>query len=147
MKRTNESRTSLADAAGARLCQPSESAANPQPHGTAVAGPLGAGQPELPSIEHGNSLPGPAERDAYLREAAGRLSAALLHIVHQPTAKSRDRSLAAFIALIYGPTPFGGVNTLREVAVRYGMSEQNLFLLIRTHRELLKKHEAPEYEI
>jgi hypothetical protein len=75
------------------------------------------------------------------------LSAALLHVVHQPTAKGRDRSLAALVALIYGPTPFGGVNTMREVAVRYGMSEQNLFLLMKTHRELLKKHEAPEYEI
>ncbi len=103
----------------------------------------------------GGAAPGPlaahpggeAIRDAYLREAAGRLSAALFHIVHQSTSKGRDRALAALVALIYGPTPFGGVNTLKEVATRYGMTEQNLFHLMRTHRELLAGKGEPDYEI
>jgi hypothetical protein len=82
-----------------------------------------------------------------MREATERLSAALLHVVHQSTAKGRDRSLAALVALIYGPTPFGGVNTLKEVAMRYGMTEQNLFQLMRSHRELLARAADPEYEI
>jgi len=88
-----------------------------------------------------------AERNMYLLEATERLSTALLHVVHQPTAKGRDRSLAALIALIYGPTPFGGVNTLKDVAMRYGMTEQNLFQLMRGHRELLARAAEPEYEI
>jgi len=83
----------------------------------------------------------------YLLEATERLSTALLHVVHQPTAKGRDRSLAALVALIYGPTPFGGVNTLKDVAMRYGMTEQNLFQLMRGHRELLARAAEPEYEI
>jgi len=87
------------------------------------------------------------ERNAYLLEAAERLSAALLNVVHQPTVKRRDRSLAALVALIYGPTPFGGVNSLRDVATRYGMTEQNLFQLMRGHRELLARAPGPEYEI
>jgi hypothetical protein len=90
---------------------------------------------------------GPPERNAILREAAERLSAALFHVVHQPTSKGRDRSLAALVALIYGPTPFGGVNSLRDVAMRYGMTEQNLFQLMRTHRDLLARTADPEYEI
>ena len=90
---------------------------------------------------------GPPERNTYLREAAERLSTALFQVVHQPTAKGRDRSLAALVALIYGPTPFGGVNSLREVAVRYGMSEQHLFQLMRVHRDLLARAVDPEYEI
>ena len=90
---------------------------------------------------------GPPEQNAYLREAAERLSAALFHVVHQPTSKGRDRSLAALVALIYGPTPFGGVNNLRDVAMRYGMSEQNLFQLMRAHRSLLAREVDPEYEI
>jgi hypothetical protein len=89
----------------------------------------------------------PPERNAYLREAAERLSAALFHVVHQPTSKGRDRSLAALVALIYGPTPFGGVNSLRDVAMRYGMTEQNLFQLMRGHRDLLARASDPEYEI
>lgn len=98
--------------------------------------------------ELGKGGPGtPPERNAILREAAERLSAALFHVVHQPTAKSRDRSLAALVALIYGPTPFGGVNHLRDVAMRYGMTEQNLFQLMRTHRDLLARTADPEYEI
>jgi hypothetical protein len=90
---------------------------------------------------------GPPERNAYLREAAGRLSTALFQVVHQPTAKGRDRSLAALVALIYGPTPFGGVNSLRDVAMRYGISEQHLFQLMRVHRDLLARAADPEYEI
>jgi hypothetical protein len=90
---------------------------------------------------------GPPERNAILREAAERLSAAIFHVVHQPTSKGRDRSLAALVALIYGPTPFGGVNSLRDVAMRYGMTEQNLFQLMRTHRDLLARTADPEYEI
>jgi hypothetical protein len=90
---------------------------------------------------------GPPERNTYLREAAGRLSEALFQVVHQPTSKGRDRSLAALVALIYGPTPFGGVNSLRDVATRYGMSEQNLFQLMRVHRDLLARAADPEYEI
>jgi hypothetical protein len=90
---------------------------------------------------------GPPERNACLREAAERLSAALFQVVHQPTSKGRDRSLAALVALIYGPTPFGGVNSLRDVAMRYGMSEQNLFHLMRVHRDLLAQSADPEYEI
>ena len=90
---------------------------------------------------------GSPERNAYLREAAERLSAALFHVVHQPTSKGRDRSLAALVALIYGPTPFGGVNSLRDVAMRYGMTEQNLFQLMRGHRDLLSSAADPEYEI
>ena len=62
-------------------------------------------------------------------------------------AKGRDRSLAALVALIYGPTPFGGVNTLKDVAMRYGMTEQNLFQLMRGHRDLLARAAEPEYEI
>jgi len=89
----------------------------------------------------------PDSRDAHFLEAAERLSAALFHVVHQPTAKSRDRSLGALVALIYGPTPFGGVNSLKEVASRYGMTEQNLFQLMRTHRELLSRAREPEYQI
>jgi len=91
--------------------------------------------------------PGPDPRDCYFREAAERLSAALFHVVHQPTSKGRDRSLGALVALIYGPTPFGGVNSLKEVATRYGMTEQNLFQLMRAHRELLTRPREPEYQI
>jgi hypothetical protein len=90
---------------------------------------------------------GPPERNTYLREAAERLSTALFQVVHQPTSKGRDRSLAALVALIYGPTPFGGVNNLRDVAMRYGMSEQNLFQLMRVHRDLLARAADPEYQI
>jgi hypothetical protein len=82
-----------------------------------------------------------------LREAAERLSTALFQVVHQPTSKGRDRSLAALVALIYGPTPFGGVNSLRDVAMRYGMSEQNLYQLMRVHRDLLARTADPEYQI
>jgi hypothetical protein len=89
----------------------------------------------------------PLERTPHLREATERLSAALFNVVHQTTAKGRDRSLAALVALIYGPTPFGGVNSLRDVAMRYGMTEQNLFRLMRGHRELLDRAADPEYEI
>jgi hypothetical protein len=106
----------------------------------------------VPSESLNNAFPsgpnvGLPERNAILREAAERLSAALFHVVHQPTSKGRDRSLAALVALIYGPTPFGGVNSLREVAMRYGMSEQNLFQLMRAHRDLLARAADPEYEI
>jgi hypothetical protein len=90
---------------------------------------------------------GPPERITYLREAAERLSTALFQVVHQPTSKGRDRSLAALVALIYGPTPFGGVNSLRDVAMRYGMSEQNLYQLMRVHRDLLARTADPEYQI
>jgi hypothetical protein len=107
--------------------------------------PIGESAPDR---EPGRVAPqSPPERNAILREAAERLSAALFHVVHQPTTKGRDRSLAALIALIYGPTPFGGVNNLRDVAMRYGMTEQNLFQLMRTHRDLLTRPGEPEYEI
>jgi hypothetical protein len=98
--------------------------------------------PDLRQAEHSATA-----RNIYLLEATERLSTALLHVVHQPTAKGRDRSLAALVALIYGPTPFGGVNTLKDVAMRYGMTEQNLFQLMRGHRELLERAAEPEYEI
>lgn len=84
---------------------------------------------------------------ACLREAAKKLTAALLHVVNQPTSKGRDRALAALIALIYGPTPFGGANTFKEVAMRYGMTEQNLYSLMRTLRALLQPESEPEWEI
>jgi hypothetical protein len=116
--------------------------------------PSWSGEPDppenlLPAIVEWDSenAVGPSDRVTHLREAARSLSTALYHVIHQPTAKGRDRSLAALVALIYGPTPFGGVNTLREVAVRYGMTEQNLFRLMKAHRELLKGNPAPEYEI
>jgi hypothetical protein len=128
-----------------------QSGAKPSPdvHGAESAEPgsaaLGGRLPlDAPSV--GPTL-GPPERNAYLREAAGRLSEALFQVVHQPTSKGRDRSLAALVALIYGPTPFGGVNSLRDVAMRYGMSEQNLFQLMRVHRDLLYRAADPEYEI
>jgi hypothetical protein len=107
--------------------------------------PLG-GEPLSKALSVSPNLGAP-ERNTYLREAAGRLSEALFQVVHQPTAKGRDRSLAALVALIYGPTPFGGVNSLRDVAMRYGMSEQNLFQLMRVHRDLLARTVDPEYEI
>jgi hypothetical protein len=106
-----------------------------------------AGGEPAPNAFSGRPTLGPPERITYLREAAGRLSEALFQVVHQPTAKGRDRSLAALVALIYGPTPFGGVNSLRDVAMRYGMSEQNLFQLMRVHRDLLARAVDPEYEI
>jgi hypothetical protein len=105
------------------------------------------GVERLPGAVSNGPNVGPPERNAILREAAERLSAALFHVVHQPTSKGRDRSLAALVALIYGPTPFGGVNSLRDVAMRYGMTEQNLFQLMRTHRDLLARTSDPEYEI
>jgi hypothetical protein len=80
----------------------------------------------------------PAAKRACLKEVARRLSPALLHIVHQPTAKSRDRALAALVVSIYGPTPFGGTNSIKEVATRYGMTERNLHQLISTLRGLLQ---------
>jgi len=100
-----------------------------------------------PAAFAGGANFGSPERNAYLREAAERLSAALFQVVHQPTSKGRDRSLAALVVLIYGPTPFGGVNSLRDVAMRYGMTEQNLFQLMRGHRDLLSRAADPEYEI
>ncbi len=106
---------------------------------------IGGKQPD-PALAVGPTLGSP-ERNTCLHEAAERLSTALFHVVHQPTAKGRDRSLAALIALIYGPTPFGGVNSLRDVAMRYGMSEQHLFQLMRVHRNLLAGALDPEYEI
>jgi hypothetical protein len=106
---------------------------------------IGAKQPDA-ALAVGPTL-GPPERNTCLHEAAERLSTALFQVVHQPTAKRRDRSLAALIALIYGPTPFGGVNSLRDVAMRYGMSEQHLFQLMRVHRHLLAGALDPEYEI
>jgi hypothetical protein len=111
----------------------------------AIPGPA-ANDPLRTAPPRGADLVSP-ERSAYLREAAERLSTALLNVVHQPTAKGRDRSLAALVALIYGPTPFGGVNSLRDVAMRYGMTEQNLFHLMRGHRESLSRAAEPEYEI
>ena len=75
---------------------------------------------------------------ACLRRVAKRLSPALLHVVQQSTAKSRDRSLAALVVSIYGPTPFGGANSIKDVAVRYGMTERNLYQLIDTLRALLQ---------
>jgi hypothetical protein len=75
---------------------------------------------------------------ACLRRAAQRLSPALLHVVQQSTAKSRDRALAALVVLIYGPTPFGGANSIKNVAVRYGMTERNLYQLIDRLRALLQ---------
>jgi hypothetical protein len=84
-----------------------------------------------------HSLPHSAKK-ACLKEAARRLSPALLHIVHQSTAKSRDRTLAALVVLIYGPTPFGGANNVKDVATRYGMTEQNLHQLIANLRDLLR---------
>jgi hypothetical protein len=118
---------------------------NPALHSPPGSGPGGVEHPP-------NSFPRapeivPSERNTLLRETAERLSSALFHVVHQPTSKGRDRSLAALVALIYGPTPFGGVNNLRDVAMRYGMSEQNLFQLMRIHRELLARAADPEYEI
>jgi hypothetical protein len=113
-----------------------------------------ASEPPFPSEVRSPDLPqnqpaanSAAERNIYLLEATERLSTALLHVIHQPTAKGRDRSLAALVAVIYGPTPFGGVNTLRDVAMRYGMTEQNLFQLMRGHRDLLARAAEPEYEI
>lgn len=114
---------------------------------TTKAGTEHASSESLPDAFAEGASFGSPERNAYLREAAERLSAALLHVVHQPTSKGRDRSLAALVALIYGPTPFGGVNSLREVATRYGMTEQNLFQLMRGHRDLLASAADPEYEI
>jgi hypothetical protein len=96
----------------------------------ALAAPLGA-DPVL------NSLPEAAKK-ACLVDAAQRLSSALLHVVHQTTAKSRDRALAALVVLIYGPTPFGGANHIKDVAVRYGMTERNLYQSIETLRGLLQ---------
>lgn len=105
----------------------------------------------LPNEAQGSNLVLQSEEvlvgNAHLLEAAERLSKALYHVVHQPTSKGRDRSLAALVALIYGPTPFGGVNNLKDVAMRYGMTEQNLFQLMRKHRELLSGASDPEYEI
>jgi hypothetical protein len=114
---------------------------------TTKAGTEHAGIESPPDASDGGASFGSPERNAYLREAAERLSAALFHVVHQPTSKGRDRSLAALVALIYGPTPFGGVNSLRDVAMRYGMTEQNLFRLMRGHRDLLSRAADPEYEI
>jgi hypothetical protein len=85
-----------------------------------------------------------ADREACLKEATERLSPLLLHVAHQTTAKSRDRALAALIVLIYGPTPFGGANTLKEVAMRFGMTEQNLHQLVGTLRSLLQSPRATE---
>jgi hypothetical protein len=82
-------------------------------------------------------LPREAKK-ACLKQAAQRLSPALLHVVHQSTAKSRDRALAALVILIYGPTPFGGANTIKDVAIRYGMTEQHLHQLVGTLRGLLQ---------
>jgi hypothetical protein len=79
-----------------------------------------------------------AAEKACLKRAAQRLSPALLHVVHQSTTKSRDRALAALVVLIYGPTPFGGTNNIKDVAKRYGMSERNLYQLIDTLRGLLQ---------
>jgi hypothetical protein len=81
---------------------------------------------------------------AYLMQAAQRLSPALLYIAHQSTAKSRDRAFAAFIVLVYGPTPFGGVNTIKEVSQRYGMTERNLYQLMETIRALLQSEAEAE---
>jgi hypothetical protein len=81
---------------------------------------------------------------AYLLQAAQRLSPALLYIAHQSTAKSRDRAFAAFIVLVYGPTPFGGVNTIKEVSKRYGMTERNLYQLMETIRSLLQSEAEAE---
>ena len=105
------------------------------------------GREHLDTAFFGSPDLGPPERITYLREAAERLSTALFQVVHQPTSKGRDRSLAALVALIYGPTPFGGVNSLRDVAMRYGMSEQNLYQLMRVHRDLLARTADPEYQI
>jgi len=79
-----------------------------------------------------------AAQKACLKEAARRLSPVLLHLVHQSTAKSRDRALAALVVLIYGPTPFGGANNIKDVATRYGMTEQNLYQVMGTLRALLQ---------
>jgi hypothetical protein len=84
-----------------------------------------------------HSLPR-AAKTACFKEAARRLSPALLHVIHLSTSKSRDRALAALIVLIYGPTPFGGANNIKDVAVRYGMTEQNLHQLVATMRSLLQ---------
>jgi hypothetical protein len=79
-----------------------------------------------------------AAKKACLQHATQRLSPALLHVVHQPTMKGRDRALAALIVLIYGPTPFGGTNNIKDVATRYGMTERNLYQLMDTLRSLLQ---------
>ena len=86
----------------------------------------------------------PAAKMACLRQAARRLSPALLHVVHQSTTKSRDRAMAALIVLIYGPTPFGGANNVKDVAIRYGMTEQNLHQLVGTLRRLLQSEPDEE---
>lgn len=97
----------------------------------------------ITEADDGHPIGIPGDRAALLREAARCLSDSLYHVIHQPTAKGRDRSLAALVVLIFGPTPFGGVNTLREVAVRYGMTEQNLFRLMKAQRDLLKGDRNP----
>jgi len=85
-----------------------------------------------------------AAKKLCMKQAAERLSPALLHVVQQPTIKRRDRALAALIALIYGPTPFGGANTLKEVALRYSMTEQNLHALMNAQRALLVPNHASQ---
>jgi hypothetical protein len=104
--------------------------------------PAAAGEPEPASPaaladDTDHKLPQAAEK-ACLKRAAQRLSPVLLHVVHQSTTKSRDRALAALIVLIYGPTPFGGANNIKDVAKRYGMTERNLYQLIDTLRGLLQ---------
>lgn len=51
----------------------------------------------------------------------------------------RDRAYAGFILAIFGPTPFGGVNSAREVAARYRMTEQNLHTLAGRYTALLER--------
>ncbi len=80
----------------------------------------------------------PRDEQFFLKRSAARLSAALLHVAQQSTEKRRDRALAALIVLIYGPTPFGGANNIKDVALRYGMSERNLYQLIDTLRGILQ---------
>lgn len=94
--------------------------------------------------EHLDKVLPKAAKKFCLKQAAERLSPALLHVVQQSTEKRRDRALAALIALIYGPTPFGGANTFKEVAVRYSMTEQNLYALMNTHRALLVPKHADQ---
>jgi hypothetical protein len=93
--------------------------------------------PPAPAVDIAHKRPHAAER-ACLKRATQRLSPALLHVVHQSTTKSRDRAMAALIVLIYGPTPFGGANNIKDVAKRYGMTERNLYQLIDTLRGLLQ---------
>ncbi|HVT92614.1 MAG TPA: hypothetical protein VHD76_07200 [Bryobacteraceae bacterium] len=65
-----------------------------------------------------------------LKGAAIRLYPAFQDVFRLPHALSRDRAFVGLIVAIYGPTPFGGANTVKDVALRYGITEQHLHALI-----------------